>query len=502
MFEIPIAHLTLKDLFEVANNKSEIKLKPQALKKINTTRKIIDQIIEKGQVAYGINTGFGALAEITLGTSRLKKLQKNLILSHSVGWGNDLPQEVVRGAMFLRANMLTKGYSGVRKEVIETLIKMLNNDIVPAVPETGSVGASGDLSPLAFVALAMLGVGEVYYRHKKIPARQALKKAQIKPLELESKEGLALINGTEVMAAASALMITKSQYLSRLADLVSAMSVVALQGETKPFDLTLMKLKPHPGQIIVAQNLKKLLSGYAPQKSKVQDPYSLRCIPQINGAAREGINFAQRIVETEINSVTDNPVIITSSPKDEYSIISGGNFHGQALALAIDTLGIALTTLGVSSERRSFRLLDPTLSGLSAFLVPNPGENSGLMMLQVLQASLCAENKVLSTPASIHSVPTSASQEDLVSMGMTAVLKAQKILKNTFTILAIELLLARQAIELAQYKLPPKLERFYRILKERIRFIDKDRLFQEDLTVVHNILTEKEFKERVENEIL
>ncbi|MEO0132014.1 MAG: histidine ammonia-lyase [candidate division WOR-3 bacterium] len=499
MIEIPKIPLTAQDVLKVARKEEQVRLSVQARHQLQEARAIIDTIPYSGAAVYGVNTGFGALANVTLSPDRLTRLQYKLIDSHAVGWGAKLEPEIVRSAMFLRANMLAKGYSGVRPAVVEMLIKMLNYDIVPVVPETGSVGASGDLAPLAFIVQAMLGRGEVYFKNNRMSAARALKKAGLKPLGLEIKEGLSLINGTEMMAGAGAVIVEKSKYLVKLLDLASAFSVVALQGQTQPFRLELMKLKPHLGQMVSAKNLRKLLQGYTLSQNRVQDAYSLRCIPQINGAIREGINFAQRIVNTELNSVTDNPVLITHNNKTE--LISGGNFHGQAIALALDTLAISLTSLGVSTERRIFRMLDDKLSGLSAFLIQEAGENSGLMMLQVLATALISENKVLSNPASIHSLPTSASQEDLVSMGMTAANKLKKILENSYVILSIELLCARQAIELGGFKVPDGLKIFYEIFQKEIPFITEDRPFQSDLEKVLSIINSKKFVGLVENEI-
>ncbi|MEO0091483.1 MAG: histidine ammonia-lyase [candidate division WOR-3 bacterium] len=488
MILIPKSHLSFQTIRAVAKNQTKVNLNKRSLIKIIDSYSLIKQVAKGKKPIYGVNTGFGALQNILLEKTDIGKLQANLILSHAVGSGNFLEKEIVRIAMFLRANMLAKGYSGVRPQLIELLLDMLNKDIVPLVPETGSVGASGDLAPLAFIALTLLGQNKVWYQNKIMPTKSAFKKAGINPINLEPKEGLALINGTEIMSAIGTWVISEAEFLAKISDVASAMSIVALQGKTEPFSLRIMNLKPYSEQIATAKNLLKLLSGYSPNKNQVQDAYSLRCIPQVNGAVKMAINFAQQIVLTEINSVSDNPIIVNNK------IISGGNFHGQAISLAMDCLGIGLTTLGLISERRTFRLLDDKLSGLPAFLVDNAGVNSGLMMLQVLAGALCAENKVLSHPASIQSVSTSASQEDFVSMGMTACNKVLKILENILTILCIEIICARQAIELAKHKVPKKLEKFYEAFVNVVPFITQDRLYQNDIERVKDLLVKDEFR--------
>ncbi|MEO0074963.1 MAG: histidine ammonia-lyase [candidate division WOR-3 bacterium] len=503
MKTIPQANLTIHDLVPIANAQIKVKLNPRQISQINKTFQFVKKIRNQAQAVYGINTGFGALANVILAKDQLITLQENLIASHAVGTGPYLDKRIIRTAMFLRANMLAKGYSGVRPILIQTLLTLLNHDLIPLVPETSSVGASGDLSPLAFIARALLGHGEVLYQDKTIPAKQALKLIGLRPFQLEIKEGLALINGTDVMSASAALTLAQAQYLTKLETLASALSIVAMQAKTTPFDLRIMQLKPHPAQITVAKNLLKLLAGYIPASNKVQDAYSLRCLPQYAGASQEGFKFAKQIIETEINSISDNPIIVKSNQtKDQYEIVSGGNFHGQALALALDTMAIALTTITITSERRLFRMLDDKLSGLSPFLVENPGVNSGLMMLQVLAAALVSENKVLVHPASVQSIPTSASQEDFVSMGMTAANKTRRILDNALSVIAIELLCARQAIELAKRKLPRRLKPFYGILADTIPYITNDRLFQDDIIKIKNLINSASFQKLIDHAIL
>ena len=495
MIKIPQFNLKCQDVISIAKNNEAVLLNPKSLKRIQAAYNYVKQLKNSRRAIYGINTGFGALAGVVLDKNILTRLQKNLIYSHAVGAGPILNKEIVRTAIFLRANMLAKGHSGVRPLLIDTLLAMLNKNIVPVVPETGSVGASGDLAPLAFIARTLLGDGEVYYETKIFKTSEAFKKTGITPIKLELKEGLSLINGTEMMAANGAIIANQALYLAKVADVASAMSLVGLQAKASPFDLRLMNLKPHPGQMTVAKNLVHLLAGYAANNKKVQDAYSLRCIPQFAGAVRDGINFAKGIIEIEMNSVSDNPIIIDNPQlKEKFDILSGGNFHGQAISLAFDTLGISLTATGITSERRIFRLLDDKLSGLSPFLVEKPGVNSGLMMLQVLAAALVAENKILAHPASIQSIPTSASQEDFVSMGMTAANKTRRILENIKTILAIELICSRQAIELAKRRLPKGLRIFYQKVADTVPYITDDRWFQNDIINAKKLLDETEFE--------
>ena len=499
MIKIPQIPLTSDTVVSVAQQKQKTILAKKHYAPIISAYKFVNKLKDQNKPVYGVTTGFGALAGVILSQNKLKQLQTNLIYSHAVGSGPVLNKDIVRAAMFLRANMLAKAHSGVRIDLINTLLAMLNKDIVPVVPETGSVGASGDLSPLAFIARSLLGFGQVYYQNRVMKSIDAYKKANIKPIALEPKEGLALINGTEMMTANGALLINKSEYLADVADIASVLSVVSLQGKTEPFDMRIIELKPHPGQILVNKNLIKLLKGYQTTGKKVQDAYSIRCIPQIAGAVREGIKFAKNIIETEMNSVTDNPIIVYDSKTKNHQIISGGNFHGQSISLAFDTLGISLVTMGLISERRIFRILDDKLSGLPPFLVKEAGVNSGLMMLQVLASALCAENRILASPASIQSLPTSASQEDFVSMGMTGANKTRKICDNTITILAIELICARQAIELAEYPVPQGVKNLYHEIMNTVPFITDDRLYQEDIENVKALLDKPDFRKKVLN---
>lgn len=487
VIKIPKYPLTLADLKSVAFDKVRVELKKNAISKILRAKEEINQILLKNMPIYGVNTGFGALANRLIPKNKLKELQENLIMSHATGTGDFLPNEVVRAAIFLRANMLSKGYSGVRPELIAFLTKLLNYEIVPLVREKGSVGASGDLAPLAFIGLLLIGKGEAIYQGKRLKGIEVLRRVGLKPLSLEPKEGLALINGTEVMTGFAGLNLLRAQNLCEISDLTGGLSFLSLKGDKRVFSQQLHALKPHKEQILVAQSLRKLLRGTAIDNPHIpQDAYSLRCIPQIHSAARAAVTFGIKVVETEMNSITDNPVILNRQ------VLSGGNFHGSMIALAMDCLAIGLGQIAGIAERRIFRLLDDKLSGLPPFLTKNPGINSGLMMAQVLAATLLTENKILSNPASIHSVPTSANQEDWTSMGMNAGLKLKTILENTETILAIEAIVACQAIEILGIKYlgsSPLKDFFYKI-RSFVPFLTRDREISDDIQKIKTWIRE------------
>jgi histidine ammonia-lyase len=474
MISLPKSGLRLEDVRAVAGG-ARIRLSPLGHKLVGKARRQVVQMLEAGQPVYGVNTGFGALVDTAIPVDRLCELQNNLIMSHAVGTGDVLAHDEVRAAMFLRANMLSKGYSGVRCKLVEHLIEMLNRDVVPVVYEYGSVGASGDLAPLAHIALAVIGRGEAFYKGKRMSGKAALTRAGLKPYSLQPKEGLSLINGTEVMAALTSLACLRAEHLADLADLAGAMSAAALGANSRAFAIDLQRLKPHSGQQVSARNLRTYLAGAKPAPGRIQDAYSIRCIPQVHGTTRDGIAFARASIETEINAVTDNPLIINGAS------ISGGNFHGAAIALALDTLAIALTQTAVISERRTFRLLDHKLSGLPAFLVQDAGTNSGLMIAQLLVASLLTECRILSTPASVLSVPTSAGQEDVVSMGMNSALKARRIVDHLTTILVVELICAAQALELSERPVPVGLRQALRRVRSVVPFLVRDRELYQDI---------------------
>ena len=479
VIKIPHYNLSIEDIELASREGVKINISSKGQRNINLSRKRLERELAAGKAIYGVNTGFGALVGKAISPKDRRRLQENVIVSHALGSGGIFAKPIVRSAMFLRANMLSKGYSGVRLELVRLLVGALNHDIVPLVYEKGSVGASGDLAPLAFIALCLIGRGKVFYQDKLMNAETALKKIGLIPIELELKEGLALINGTEMMSAVAALNTCRAERLADLADIVGALSFIALGGNINSYDSRLAKLKFYAGQEASTKNLQKLLKATPRSALSTQDAYCLRCMPQVHGAIREGIRFAKEIVEIEINSVTDNPLIFNGE------VVSGGNFHGQALALAMDNLAISLCTLGGISERRISRLLDPNLSGLPGFLTPNPGLNSGLMMTQPLATSLCTENKILATPASVQSLPTSANQEDFVSMGMDGTLKARQICENTEKILALELICACQAVELGKKKLNSRLKKYFGTVRSVMPFLNNDK----ELTrYFHNLL--------------
>ncbi len=439
--------LTVEDVVKVARHGEKVEPDKDAVERVIAGRKTLEKMIEKGERIYGINTGLGELVKVKIEKENLKKLQVNLVRSHSSGVGKYLEEELVRGAMLIRANSLLKGFSGVRKDIVEILIEFLNHHITPAVPVHGSVGASGDLAPLSHVALALIGEGEVIHNGKIKSAMEAMEEEGIKQVVLEEKEGLALLNGTAMMASYAALAVYDSYQVMKNALVSAAMSFEALKGTDRALDERIMTARGHPGQIRIAELLRKLLEGSKiiekARENRVQDAYTLRCIPQVYGAVLDTIRYVKGVVEREINSATDNPLVF------EKDVISGGNFHGEPIALAMDFLSIALTDLGNMIERRIARLVDGKLSGLPDFLMEESGLNSGLMIPQYTAAALCNRNKILAYPASADTIPTSANQEDHVSMGMNSAIKLREIVENVKYILAIEYLTANQALHIA-----------------------------------------------------
>lgn len=474
--------ISFNDIVSVARNKEKISISPETKSKILSSRKIVDDAVSEGKIIYGITTGFGAFKNQVINKDQTEKLQENLILSHSVGVGDYLPTEVIKGILFLMINYLSKGYSGIRWETLDTLMQMLNRGVSPLVPEKGSVGSSGDLAPSAHIALVLIGKGEAEYNGEKMSGEHAMKLAGIKPVRLSSKEGLAIINNTSTMTSIGSLLLYDVSWLTKIADVAAALSLQALRGTDKAYDSRIHKLKPHAGQIETARKLRDLLKGSTfIDNARVQEAYSFRCAPQIHGAIREAIYYVERIITTEINSVTDNPLIFSDKG---ISVISGGNFHGEPVAIAMDTLGIALSEMGNVSERRGAALVDPaTNNGLPGFLVQIGGLNSGFMIMQYTAASLVSENKVLSHPASVDSIPTSANIEDLVSMGTIAARKAREIFENSANILTIELMMSCQAIDLRQKKekrilqLSKKTEKIYREIRKIVPYFENDAIY-------------------------
>jgi histidine ammonia-lyase len=462
---------------------------------------VVDSLLGDDRAVYGITTGFGKFADVRIPSDARAALQVNLLRSHACGVGEPLPDEVVRAVLLLRANALACGYSGVRPEVVETLISMVNAGVCPVVPSQGSVGASGDLAPLAHAMLVLIGEGQARYQGETLSGGDAMGCAGITPVSLRAKEGLALINGTQVMTAVGALCVSDATTLAKVADVAAAMSLEALRGTTAAFDERVGRARPHPGQTASARNLIRLLRGSGIREShrdcpKVQDAYSLRCAPQVHGAARDVIAFTRGVIEREMNSATDNPLIFAETGE----VISGGNFHGEPVAMALDFLGIALAEIGSISERRTERMVNPHLSGLPPFLTEHGGLNSGLMIAQYTSAALVSENKILASPAVVDSIPTSGNQEDHVSMGTIAARKAAQIRKNVANILAIEILCAAQGIDfLAPLEPGAGTGAAHRTVRSKVEHLEDDRPISPDIETVRNMIESGEILEAVES---
>jgi len=491
--------LTLEDVERVAMG-AGCRLAPKARRRVVLSRRAVERAIKGGQIVYGVNTGFGHLANVEIPNDKLAELQVNLIRSHSAGTGAPLAGHVVRAILALRANCLARGHSGLKLETLERMLAMLEAGIVPVVPEKGSVGASGDLAPLAHVALALIGEGDVFYRGKRMSARQAWTLARLTPVTLAPKEGIALINGTQVMTAIGALALLRAERLAVAADVVGAMTLEALQGSHRAFDRRIHDARPQRGQKRSAQNLRAVLADSAIERAhadcgRVQDAYSLRCMPQVHGAARDTFRFVREVLAIEINASTDNPMVFAGA--DE--LISGGNFHGQPVAVALDHLAVATCSLASISERRIERLLNPALSELPAFLTRDAGLNSGFMMAHVTAAALVSENKVLAHPASVDTIPTSAGKEDHVSMGVHAARKAAEIVENAIAVLGIELLAAAQALDfLAPLTAGRGVRAAHRFVRRRIPGMARDRVLAPDIAAAREILLDPSWLAAVE----
>jgi len=461
----------------------KVELCSEATRRVNKSRKQVEDIVAQEKVAYGINTGFGTLSEVSIDKDKVEELQRNLIHSHSIGVGEPFDRITTRAIMVLRANTLAKGHSGIRLSTLQHLLDMLNEGIHPVIPEKGSVGASGDLAPLSHLALGMIGEGPVEYKGRIVNGNTAFKKVGLKAVKLVAKEGLALINGTQVMTAVAILALLEAEDAARIADIVGAITCEAMLGSVKPFQDCIHKLRPHPGQITCAANLRKLLKNSPIVKShknchKVQDAYSLRCMPQVHGASRDAFAYLRRVLEIEANAATDNPLLFP----DDNVIISGGNFHGQPVAIASDLGSIAAAELGNISERRVEQLVNPHLSsGLPPFLIKEEGLNCGFMIAQVASASLVSENKSLAHPASVDSIPSSAGREDHVSMGTIAARKFSAIVHNLQEILAIEMLVACQALDLRKPLIPANAtSAVLDTIRKQVTFMAKDRSLYPD----------------------
>ena len=478
---ISSTYLSLSTIKDIVCSSKKLTLSDESAEKINKCRAYLDTKLAKNKnPIYGINTGFGALHNVKISKKNLTTLQENLVMSHACGTGEKVPEDIVKMMLLLKIQSLSYGHSGIQLATVNRLIDFYNNDILPVVYTQGSLGASGDLSPLAHLALPLIGKGEVMHQGKRFTGEEILQKFNWDKIELQSKEGLALLNGTQFMSAYGVYTLLKSFKLSYLVDVIGAISLDAFDGRIEPFNTLIHLIRPHNGQLQTAKKIKEFLedSEIVNQKKKhVQDPYSFRCMPQVHGASKDTLNFVKKTIETEINSVTDNPNIFVDS--DE--IISGGNFHGQPLALGLDFLGIALSELGNISERRTFQLVSG-LRGLPAFLVSNPGLNSGLMIPQYTAASIVSQNKQLATPASVDSIVSSNGQEDHVSMGANSATKTKRIVDNLETILAIELLNASQAIEFRKpLKTSQFLESFLNMYKQDVHFIKEDGVLHDSI---------------------
>jgi histidine ammonia-lyase len=503
--------LTLHKVYEVAARHQPVKLSRHAIRRMMASRSLVEQWLSSSETVYGVTTGFGEFANVRITPQNIEYLQENLILSHAGGAGEPIPPEVVRAMMLLRANALAKGYSGVRPQTVELLISMLNAGIVPVVPSQGSVGSSGDLVPLSHMVYAMMGKGEVWKEgNGREEAGRALRRAHLKPVRLGAKEGLALINGTQMMTAYASLAVHRAQRLVKMADIAGAMSVEALRGSDTPYDERIHRVRPFKGQRSVARNMRAMMKGSLLREShrrydpRVQDAYSLRCIPQVHGASRDTLAHVAAIVSIEINSANDNPLIFP----DDGVHLEGGNFHGQPIALALDFLAIALSELASISERRIERLVNGNLSGLPRFLTSRGGLHSGLMIAQYTAASIVSENKVLCHPASVDSIPTSANQEDHNSMGSIAAQKAWKVLQNVETVIGLELLCACQGLDFARTLngLPALsagrgTEAAYRFIRRRISHMDEDRYLFEDIQRARALVENASLLEAVESSI-
>ena len=483
--------LSLSDLRAVAAG-AEVQFSDSALSAMSASRAVVDGAVARGEVVYGVNTGFGNFADVRIGAADLETLQRNLVRSHAAGVGPTLPIPETRALMVLRANVLAKGYSGARVETAQLLIDCLNRGIHPHVPEQGSVGASGDLAPLAHVALLLIGEGLCDAGGRTMKAVDALAAAGLKPVTLAAKEGLALINGTQLMTGIAGLALLEAETLARTADVVAAMTVDALLGTDVAFDPRIHAARPHAGQAASARNLRRLLEGSALREShrncgRVQDAYSLRCAPQVHGAARDAMAFVRRTIEIEMNSATDNPMVFAEASV----LLSGGNFHGEPVAMAADFLAIAVAELGGISERRIERLVNPSLSGLPAFLTEDGGLRSGFMMAHVTAAALASENKSLAHPASVDSITTSANKEDHVSMGPIAARQARAVVANVRRILAIEALAAAQAIEFHRpLKTSKALENVHAVLRRAVPRYDADRIMGPEIEAAAELVRE------------
>jgi len=496
-------NMTIEDLVAIARNGAGVQLTKASKKRIATTRKLIEKLVQEEKAIYGVTTGFGALSDVTIPKKDSGQLQTNILMSHAAGVGNPLEEEIVRAIMALRIKDLARGHSGIRLETVLQLIRLLNAGICPVVPEKGSVGASGDLVPLAHLSLVLLGMGEAFFEGKRLSGKEALKKCGMDPISLEAAEGLALVNGTQVMTAIAGLAVCDSLRLSKMIDIAAAMSLEVLMGSKTEFDPRIHQLRPHPGQALAANNMDRITRNSEIITShkdcrRIQDAYTLRCSPQVHGASKDVIAYALNVVKIEINSSTGNPLIFPETQE----FLLGGNFHGQPVALAMDFLCMAVSEMANISERRIERLVNPKLSGLPAFLVSDGGLNSGFMLTQYTAASLVSENKVLCHPACVDSIPTSANKEDHVSMGTISARKCREIIKNTENVIAIELLCGAQAMDLFTNIKPGEgTMATYNVIRGAVSHLDSDRILSKDIEAVKSLMQSGKILEAVEEKV-
>lgn len=504
MIQLTGESLNLEQVWDVAHKKTKVVLSESSKKLIKKSRDYIINKLKNNEVVYGVNTGFGALSSVKISDDKLIELQKNLIRSHCCGVGEPFTKEESRAIMLLRANALSRGHSGIRVDVVEKILEFLNADVIPVIPQQGSVGASGDLAPLSHLALAIIGEGEVWQNDVAVPVALLLKENKIEALELQAKEGLSLINGCQVMTAVGLLNLYRARRIAWTMDLAGAMTLEAMLGTRSAFDPLISATRAHPGEAVTARNLLKILGKTSPiaeshaNCSKVQDAYSLRCMPQVHGAAKDAFRTGLKTLEIEANSSTDNPLVFVEQDK----ILSCGNFHGEPVAFQLDFMAIAMSAMASISECRIEKLINPSMSGLPAFLTKDSGLNSGHMIVQVAAASLVSENKILSHPASVDSIPTSADKEDHVSMGTIAARKFGKIVDNAENVVAMELLSATQALDLIKPLQPAgAVKAAYDLIRTKVPYAEKDRNFSIDIKAIRGLIADNSLMTSLEKSV-